>query len=122
MFLYFWLEPLQYDIDFPVVGAGAVGVVVALSAFLMISNVPTYSWKLMSPRRSLRLTALVFVALYIGALLTEPFMTLGLTAVVYVLTIPFSIRSYRKVRRRAAEAQPPRPAETGEGSAGEGTM
>jgi CDP-diacylglycerol--serine O-phosphatidyltransferase len=99
LFIYFWLEPRDYIYE-PVIGAGVTGVIVLTTAFLMISNIPTYSWKLMSPKRHLRLAALLFVALYIGALLTEPFMTLSLTCIAYALTIPFSMRSYAKIRRR----------------------
>ena len=108
LFLYFWLEPLSYNINEPLLGAGAAAIVTALSAFLMISNVPTFSWKLVRPSRSLRIAVLLFVALYVGALLEAPFMTLALTSVLYVLTIPFSMLRYRKVRRRAqAEAASP---------------
>ena len=114
LFLYFWLEPLDYGVDEPVLGAGVTGAIVLATALLMISNLPTFSWKLMSPRRSFRLAALLFVALYIGALLTEPFMTLSLTCIAYAATIPFSIRAYRKIRRRQAAAGPEPVPESGQ--------
>lgn len=105
LFLYFWLEPKDY-INEPLLGAGFTGLIVLTTALLMISNIPTYSWKLMSPRPSYRLAALLFVALFIGALLTEPFMTLSLTCIGYALTIPFSVAAYRRIRRREAAAVP----------------
>ncbi|MEE4350312.1 MAG: phosphatidylcholine/phosphatidylserine synthase [Pacificimonas sp.] len=104
LYLYFWLEPLSYNINEPLLGAGFAAVVTGLSAFLMVSNVPTFSWKLMSPKRGLRIAALVFVAVYFTALITEPYMTLAMTSVLYVLTIPFSIYRYSKIRRREREA------------------
>ncbi len=103
MFVYFWLEPT--GINYPTIGAGFTAIVVAVSAFLMISNLPTYSWKSVSIPRSLRLFALVVVALVLGALLSAPFMTLSLITIAYAATIPFSIRAYSKVKRREAASQ-----------------
>lgn len=100
MFLFYWLEPT--DIDYPTIGAGFTAIVVATVAFLMISNLPTYSWKSVTIGRGMRLGALVAVALTFGGLLSAPFMTLSLISIVYAATIPFSIRSYRRIMRRAA--------------------
>ncbi|MGB7405721.1 MAG: phosphatidylcholine/phosphatidylserine synthase [Pacificimonas sp.] len=106
MFLFYWLEPT--NIDYPTIGAGFTAIVVAVSAFLMISNIPTYSWKVVSLPRHSRLFALVGVALLLGALLSAPFMTLSLISIAYAATIPFSLRKWRRIKRRG-EA-PPAPA------------
>jgi CDP-diacylglycerol--serine O-phosphatidyltransferase len=80
---------------------------VALVAFLMISNVATFSWSSLRLRRTIRLEALAGVAILGGALLTAPWETLTVVATLYLLLIPFSIRSYGRVRqRRAAAAMP----------------
>ncbi len=106
MFLYYWLEPTQFA-DFSEVGTVATAVVVATVAFLMVSNLPTYSWKSVRIRPEYRIMALVGVALFAGALLSAPYMTLSLISVLYAATIPMSILSYRKVRRQAAAAAIP---------------
>ncbi|MGB3721875.1 MAG: phosphatidylcholine/phosphatidylserine synthase [Pacificimonas sp.] len=109
MFLFYWLEPT--DINYPTIGAGFTAIVVALTAFLMVSNLPTYSWKSVPVPRGLRLFALVAVALLIGAFLSAPFMFLSLISIGYAATVPFSIRAYRrKIRQRErAEAAGARP-------------
>lgn len=82
----------------------------ALTAFLMISNVATYSWSSLRLRRTIRLEALAGIALLGGALLTAPWETLTAIALLYLAMIPFSIRSYAKVKqRRAGLAAPAAP-------------
>jgi CDP-diacylglycerol---serine O-phosphatidyltransferase len=76
----------------------------ALIAFLMISNVATFSWTSFRLRRHVRLWVLVVVALIGGALFSAPWPTLSIFALLYALSIPFSISSYAKVRRQRAAA------------------
>ena len=80
---------------------------VVLIAFLMISNVATFSWTSLRLRRNIRLEAIAFVALFAAALLTMPWHSLAGLCFLYIVMIPFGIRSYAKVRKRraAAEAQ-----------------
>lgn len=84
--------------------------VIAATAFLMISNIPTFSWKSIRLPGSLRMLALLGVALLGGALFSAPWITLSVVSLAYVLAIPFSIRSYMRVRRQRAAAAPTRPA------------
>lgn len=72
----------------------------ALAAFLMVSNLATFSWSSLKLRSHVRFGALVVMALIGGALLTAPWPTLSVSAILYALTIPFSIASYGKVRRQ----------------------
>ncbi len=76
----------------------------AFVAFLMISNVATFSWSSLKLRQSIRLAALVVIALVGGALISAPWHTLFAVSVLYVLSIPFSIRSYGRIRRQRASA------------------
>lgn len=77
---------------------------IAFVAMLMISNVATYSWGSIRLRRTIRLEAILLLALVGTALFAEPLWTLIVVSMSYVATIPFSIRSYAKVKqRRAAE-------------------
>jgi CDP-diacylglycerol--serine O-phosphatidyltransferase len=80
----------------------------ALVAFLMISNLATFSWTSFRLRSHVRLWALVVIALVGGALFSAPWPTLSIAALIYAALIPFSIASYARVKRRgAAAAQPP---------------
>ena len=71
-------------------------------AALMISSLPTYSWSSIRIRRSWRLFALAGVAVLCAALITTPWQTLLVLAVLYLVTIPFAVAGYARVRRRRA--------------------
>ncbi|HEX8643402.1 MAG TPA: phosphatidylcholine/phosphatidylserine synthase [Allosphingosinicella sp.] len=97
----------------------------ALIAFLAISSLATFSWTSLRLRRNVRFEAIVVIALLGGALVTAPFETLSVVAILYLAMIPVSVLSYARVRRRRAalaSAGPrPWPARTGEpGSASDG--
>ncbi len=81
----------------------------ALVAFLMISSLATYSWSSLRLRHGVRLWALAFVALLGGALISAPWTTLTAITICYALSIPFSIRSYARIRRQRAAAIRPAP-------------
>ncbi|MDG5487403.1 CDP-diacylglycerol--serine O-phosphatidyltransferase [Sphingomonas sp. BGYR3] len=84
----------------------------AFVAFLMASSLATYSWGSLKLRPNIRFEAILIVVLFGAALLSAPWQTLTAICVLYVATIPFSIASYRRVRRlRAAAPQPAEPAQ-----------
>lgn len=76
----------------------------AVIAFLAISSIATFSWGSLRLRRNVRLEAIVVVGLLGGALFSAPWETLSFVAIVYLALIPFSVRSYAKVKRRRAAA------------------
>jgi CDP-diacylglycerol--serine O-phosphatidyltransferase len=74
-------------------------------ALLMVSNLATFSWSSLRLRSHVRLGALLVIVLLGGALLTAPWPTLSVAAILYAGMIPFSVVSYARVRRqRAAQA------------------
>ena len=77
---------------------------IAFVAALMISNVATYSWGSLRLRRHIRLEAILLVALLGAALFSEPWLTLIIISAGYLAMIPFSIRSYARVRKARAAA------------------
>ncbi len=77
-----------------------------LIAFLMISNVATFSWTSLRLRRHIRLGALVVIALIGAALFSVPWPTLSALALLYFALIPFSMLSYGRVKNRRAAARP----------------
>ncbi len=76
-------------------------------AVLMISAIPTFSWTSIRIRKSWRVAALAGVALLAAALINEPWITLLAVSLTYLATVPFSIASYARVKRRRATAALP---------------
>ena len=76
----------------------------ALVAFLMVSNLATFSWGSLKLRSHVRFGALVVIALIGGALISAPWPTLSVAAILYAGFIPFSILSYARVRKQRAAA------------------
>jgi CDP-diacylglycerol--serine O-phosphatidyltransferase len=71
-------------------------------AGLMISALPTYSWSSIRIRRSWRMFALAGIALLGATLIVNPWPTLLVLAVLYLVMIPFAVAGYARVRRRRA--------------------
>ena len=76
----------------------------ALCAFLMVSNLATFSWTSLRIRRRVRLWVILVVALIGGALFSAPWPTLSVVSIIYVLMIPFSIASYSRIKRQRGSA------------------
>lgn len=93
--LYLWLVTgLEVFREWYVVAPWAVFV-----AFLMISNIATYSWKAFRVRKTVRLELLVVVGLLAALLMTNPWLTLLAICILYVGLIPFGMAGYARVRR-----------------------
>lgn len=72
---------------------------VAFVAFLMVSSLATFSWTSLKLRRNIRFETLVVLVVVAAALVSAPWQTLTVICVAYLATLPFSIRSYARVRR-----------------------
>jgi len=79
---------------------------VAFVAFLMVSSLATFSWSSLKLRRNIRFEAMAGVVIVAAALVSAPWQTLTVVCVAYLATLPFSIRSYAKVRRQREAAVP----------------
>ena len=101
--IYMWLasgQEWEWTRHFGLVAAWS-----ALVAFLMISNVATFSWGSLRLRSHIRLGAILIIALLGAALLSAPWETLSVAALIYAGLIPLSIVHYGRVKRqRAAQA------------------
>ena len=75
---------------------------IVLIAFLMISNTATYSWSSLRLRKNIRLEAIAGFALLGGALISSPWITLSAISIFYIALIPFSIRSYARIKQQRA--------------------
>lgn len=105
--LYLWLWTGEEAFRDTAVVAPWAGLV----AFLMVSNLATFSWGSLRLRSHVRLWALVVIALIGGALFSAPWPTLSLASILYAALIPASIYSYGKVKAQRVAAlagsQPP---------------
>jgi len=75
----------------------------AFVAVLMISSVATFTPTVRLKRR-LRFEAIAVLVVLVAALVSAPWPTLALLAIVYLAAIPFSMRSYRRVKLQRAAA------------------
>jgi CDP-diacylglycerol--serine O-phosphatidyltransferase len=75
---------------------------VALMALLMVSSVATFSWSSLRLRRTIRFEAIAVVVVVGGALVSAPWETLSAICLAYLALMPFSLRSYARVRRLRA--------------------
>lgn len=78
---------------------GLVGPWVAFIALTMVSSVATFSWSSLRLRANIRFEALAVVVLFGAALLSAPWQTLTVICVGYLVMIPFSMRSYARIKR-----------------------
>ena len=104
--LYLWLwtgEPLLRS---PWLGAPWL----AMVALLMVSSVATYSWSSLKLRRNIRFEAIVVVVAIGAALVSAPWPTLSIASGAYLLSVPFSMRSYARIRRLRGASPVPIPA------------
>ena len=77
---------------------------IAAIAFLMISNVATFSWTSIRPRRSVRLELLALVGMRFAALLLEPWWTMVAICVGYLALMPYALMRYGKIKRQRGQA------------------
>ena len=69
-------------------------------SILLISKIPTYSFKKIKVQRSFTIFLLLGVAFYFGLILIYTFNTLILSALIYLLLIPLSSFHYLSMRKK----------------------
>ena len=93
------------------------GTWVAIMAALMVSRMPSYSFKRIKVPQRYVLPFLVAVGLTLAGLAAFPWIVLTGVAVVYLATFPFSVRSYTRLKREAESLHatvPENPGDDGE--------
>lgn len=103
LILHFVFEstPLASVINHP----GFSGGMMFIIAILMISRMPTYSFKKMHIDHKYVLPILLGVAVLVAALFSEPWITLSLLGLAYICTFPFSIKAYKKLEQSLAKTE-----------------
>tara|TARA_R110002095_G_scaffold211303_1_gene199333 strand:- start:341 stop:1204 length:864 start_codon:yes stop_codon:yes gene_type:complete len=77
-----------------------------LSAVLMVSRIPTYSFKSLKIPRSWVLPSLVIAALLMAMIISVPWILAFAIVLTYLITIPFSIMEFRKLKALEAKEKP----------------
>ncbi len=95
--LYLWLSTDEALFRAPLVVAPWT----ALVAVLMISSIATFAPHARLKQR-VRFEAVAVLVVLIAALVSAPWPTLAVVAALYLAAIPFSVRSYRRVRQLRA--------------------
>jgi CDP-diacylglycerol--serine O-phosphatidyltransferase len=78
-----------------------VGAVLVLVGGLMVSTLPTWSFKNFKVPRDAILPLLLGVGFYVALLVAEPWAALAAAGIIFLGMIPFSIRSYVRLKREA---------------------
>ncbi len=92
------------DVDFfahPMV----VGTVLVLVAFLMVSRIPTFSGKKFRVPHKYVLPVLLVVGLLTAFLVSAPWTTISVVALIYLGSIPLSLSAFRKLSRQAKDVR-----------------
>lgn len=102
--LIIWLQFPQFFEQFAFATPFA-GLWVIFVAALMVSRIPTWSSKQIKIPAKMGMPALAFGALMIAALIQAPWQTLSLSALIYMVSIPFAIRHFLRLQARYEDAE-----------------
>ena len=80
-----------------------VGVFMVAVAFLMVSRIPTFAFKKFHVAPRWVLPMMLAFGLLAAGLVTAPWMTLATLGVIYLIGIPISIQTYRRMETQAAK-------------------
>ena len=75
-------------------------IVILITSILMVSNIPTYSFKRILIPRNLAIFLLLGIGVYMSLLIFYTFHTLFLTGLIYIMLIPISYFHYRYLNKR----------------------
>jgi CDP-diacylglycerol--serine O-phosphatidyltransferase len=76
-------------------------------ALLMVSRIPTISLKRFRVPHHYVVPIMLAVAVVAGFLTTAPWPTLSAVGIAYIVSIPFTLRQFNRLRRAAESAAPP---------------
>jgi CDP-diacylglycerol--serine O-phosphatidyltransferase len=77
------------------------GAVLVITALLCVSTLPVWSFKNFKVPTAGVLPILMGVVVFLAILLADPFAAGALLGVAYIIMLPFSLRSYRRLARQA---------------------
>ncbi|MDP6720007.1 MAG: hypothetical protein QGF59_15205, partial [Pirellulaceae bacterium] len=77
------------------------GIWIVIVALLMVSHLPTYSFKAIKIPNRLVLPLLVMIGLLFAGVAGRPWGTLTLCMIAYMASFPFSVRSFNRLKAEA---------------------
>ena len=83
------------------------GVLLVVVGALMVSTLPTWSFKNFKVPSEVVLPLLLGVGIFVAVLLTEPWAALAASGLIYAGMLPFSARSYARLKREAEAMMEP---------------
>ncbi len=102
LFLGLYAQSLGSDVLLAIARHPLVNATVLIgTAVLLVSTLPVWSFKNFKVRSSYVLPLLLGTGLYVALLVTDPWAALALGGVIYLGMLPFSRRSFRRLRREA---------------------
>jgi CDP-diacylglycerol--serine O-phosphatidyltransferase len=84
-----------------------VGLILVVVALMLVSTLPTWSFKNFKVRRELVLPLLISVGAYAALLVGEPWAALAAAGLIYMGMLPFSVLSYIRLKKEAEELMVP---------------
>ena len=78
-------------------------IVILITSFLMVSNIPTYSMKRILIPRSLGIFLLLGIGIYLSLVIFYTFETLFFTGIIYIILIPISYFHYKRKNNKFLE-------------------
>ncbi len=102
LFLGLYAQSLGSDVLLAIARHPLVNATVLIgTAVLLVSTLPVWSFKNFKVRSSYVLPLLLGTGLYVALLVTDPWAALALGGVIYLGMLPFSRRSFRRLRQEA---------------------
>jgi len=98
----------SFELGNDIFGSAAVnGVALIVAAALMVSKIPTFSAKKVKVPPAYVGLALIAVGAFTAFLVSTPWITLSLAGLAYLISIPFSAVTYRRLQSAMEEAHAP---------------
>jgi CDP-diacylglycerol--serine O-phosphatidyltransferase len=94
---------LRNVVGFPLFAGG----ILAGAAILCVSTVPVWSFKNFKVPTAAVLPLLLGVVVFVAILLADPFLAGALVGISYIVMLPFSLRSYRRLAQEAESRRTP---------------
>lgn len=100
--LFIWLLSPEFFEQFAAANA-IVGLWTIFCAAMMVSRIPTWSTKQIKVPAKMTMPMLAFAGFMLAALAQAPWPTLTVMSLTYIITIPFSVRHFRKIVKETKE-------------------
>ncbi len=103
------LMPCMISFDFPEISYivrshSFCASILCLVTFLMVSRIPTISTKHMKVPSYLLMPLMLIVVLFASFIITQPWLTLGLMVIVYIISLPIGILIFLKTKKQSIKA------------------